>query len=140
MALLGAEVVRHGVSGYSAIPYGSFAGKTAYIAPTVERKTGGISKRVKQRKHKQVMIDGEVHVVNSPEEEFFLLQAFLDKTRNQYEADILKKKTPVVKKNIRLLATKIKRTENRLEKVEEQLHWRQKLQREDEEILALLAA
>lgn len=27
MSLLGSEVVRHGVSGYSAIPYGSFAGK-----------------------------------------------------------------------------------------------------------------
>lgn len=32
MALLGSEVVRHGVSGYSAIPYGSFAGKTEQVA------------------------------------------------------------------------------------------------------------
>lgn len=96
--------------------------------------------RVSQRKPRQIMIDGDVHVINSPEQEFFLLKAYIDKTRNQYEADILKKKTPPVKKNIRILATKIKRAENRLKKAEEQLHWRQKLQKADQEILALLAA
>jgi hypothetical protein len=130
-----------GVFGGFVITATNTGGSDSTNSFTVSTFAGAASpKRVKQRKHKQVMIDGEVHVVNSPEEEFFLLQAFLDKTRNQYEADILKKKTPVVKKNIKLLATKINRTENRLKKVEEQLHWRRKLQREDEEILALLAA
>lgn len=100
--------------------------------------SGGAPKRVKQRKHKQVMIDGEVYVVDSPEQEYFLLQTFLDKAKTQHELDLTKKKTPIVKKKIKVLSTTIARTENRIDKVSGEIKWRQKLRREDEEILALL--
>lgn len=112
----------------------------AVVVPAVERPTGGLSKRVKARKYKQIMIDGEVYAVETPEQEFFLLNEFLAKTRAQFKQDLTKKKTPIVKKKIKVLASKITRTENRLDKVSEEIKWRQKIKREDEEILALLTA
>ena len=101
-------------------------------------KAGGAPKRVRQRKHKQIMIDGEVHVVETPEQEYFLLSEFLAKSRSQFERDLTKKKTPIVKKKIKVLASTITRTENRIDKVSGEMKWRQKLRREDEEILTLL--
>jgi len=139
MAFSGAQVTRLGLYGGGRSPYGSFAGKSVGVIIEEEtRKTGGLSKRAKARKHKQVMIDGKVHVVNTPEEEYFLLQGFLDKVSRQHELDLLKKKTPIVKRNIKMQSNTITRTENRIEKVSEEMKWRQKIRQEDEEILVLL--
>jgi hypothetical protein len=35
MAILGAEVLQHGISGYSQFPYGSFSGKTADVTAPI---------------------------------------------------------------------------------------------------------
>ena len=86
---------------------------------------------------RQIMVGGQTHAINHPEQELQLLQKYLDKTRNQYERDIQKKKVPAVKKKIKLGAANIKRVETRIHKVEQRIKW---LRRQDQEILALLAA
>jgi len=102
--------------------------------------SAGRPPRAKPKKYKQVMIDGEIHLVNTPEQEFFLLNEFLAKSRSKYELDIVKKKSPIVKRNIRVLAKTIVRTENRIEKVSEELQWRRVIKQEDEDLLILLTA
>ena len=106
-------------------------------APTVERPTGGISKRVKQRKRRQIMVDGKLYTIEHPEQELRILQAFLDKIQNKQILDLQKKKVPAVKRKIKLNAKTITRTENRINKVQERIKW---LRKQDQEILALLAA
>lgn len=130
-----------GVFGGFTVTATNAGGSDSSNAFTVETFAGAASpQRVKQRKPRTIMVDGQVHNIEYPEQEYFILQEYIEKVRAQYELDILKKKTPPVKRNIKLLATKIKRAENRLNKVEEQLKWRKKVQRNNQLILALLAA
>ncbi len=84
------------------------------------------------------MIGNELFVIKSPQHEQYLLNRFLDKQEKEFSRLIVAKKMPVVKKNIKLVSTQIVRTKTRLKKAESKI-WNQRIQREDEEILLLLA-
>lgn len=118
---------------------GGTADSNAFNAAVTEAGAGA-SPRAKKARPRTIMVDGQVHAIEYPEQEYFILQAYLDKIRAQQELDLLKKKVPAVKRKIKVGATKIRRTENRLKKVEAQLKWRKQLRRNDEQLLALLAA
>jgi len=105
---------------------------------TVEVVVGaGSSPRARAQRPKVIMVDGKNYAIESPWQEFYILQAYLDKLEKQQRMDLQKKKMPRVKQKIKLNTANITRTKTRIDKVKARIEW---IKREDEEILAILAA
>jgi len=122
------------------VSYAPTVTNTGFVAPAVTRPTGGISKRVKAQSKPRpriIMVDGKNYIIENPWQEFFILQEYLDKLERQQRIDLQKKKMPAVKRKIKLNIKNITRTQNRIDKVKARIEW---IRKEDEEILAILAA
>lgn len=111
------------------------SGADAPVVETPAATTGGGKSRRRSRYPRKVVVDGVVHVVNSPEEERRLLQALFERAQDAAQVAEGLGDTQLAQQ-IQKRAVRIRKRVEAVDNREQE--WLQRLMDEDEEILVLL--
>lgn len=140
MAYSGAQITRLGLAGIPRGLYGSFAGKAASTGAedVVVATAGGIGKRKRRYAGypRRILLDGQIIVVQSPEEERALLRAMAERASEQAQTEAAAGNVEAAKRRMRI----VKRAETRMRTVDSrEADYIRRLHDEDEELVSLIA-